>query len=224
MRDHLILKLQGVMQAWGEHTFEGLRPSTNFPTRSALAGLLAACLGIDRNDRKQQQALADSFLYAVRQDETRWSVIKMTDYHTVKDAREDYVGLKSHETIITQREYLLDAAFTVAIWNTEGAAYSLDALQTAVCKPHYTPFLGRRSCPITRPLFDCRVQAVNSDEALKLVEPVAGVIYSEDDLPVIAGRNKQRHRVRDVPLPNQPRQFASRMVYVYGKDNAHVSE
>lgn len=92
MRDHLILKLQGVMQAWGEHTFEGLRPSTNFPTRSALAGLLAACLGIDRNDRKQQQALADSFLYAVRQDETRWSVIKMTDYHTVKDAREDLLA------------------------------------------------------------------------------------------------------------------------------------
>lgn len=240
MRDHLILKLQGVMQAWGEHTFEGLRPSTNFPTRSALAGLLAACLGIDRNNQKQQQALADSFLYAVRQDEKKlvWSmrngndeltletcnVIKMTDYHTVKDAREDYVGLKSHETIITQREYLLDAAFTVAIWNTEGAAYSLDALQTAVCKPHYTPFLGRRSCPITRPLFDCRVQAINSDEALKLVEPAAGVIYSEDDLPVMAGRNKHRHRVRDVLLPNQPRQFASRMVYVYGKENQHVSE
>lgn len=224
MRDHLILKLQGVMQAWGEHTFEGLRPSTNFPTRSALAGLLAACLGIDRNDRKQQQALADSFLYAVRQDETRWNVIKMTDYHTVKQAREDYVGLKSHETIVTQREYLLDAAFTLALWNTDGAAYSLDALQAAVCKPRYTPFLGRRSCPITRPLFESRVQAINSDEALKLVEPVVGVIYSEEDLPTVQGRNKQRHRVRDVPLPNQPRQFASRMVYVYGKDNAHVSE
>ncbi len=238
MRDHLILKLQGVMQAWGEHTFEGLRPSTNFPTRSALAGLLAACLGIDRNNRKQQQALADSFLYAVRQDEKKlvWSmrndgltsekcnVIKMTDYHTVKDAREDYVGLKSHETIITQREYLLDAAFTVAIWNIDGAAYSLDALQAAVCKPRYTPFLGRRSCPITRPLFESRVQAINSDEALRLVEPTAGVIYSEEDLPTVQGRNKQRHRVRDVPLPNQPRQFASRMVYVYGKDNAHVSE
>ena len=106
MRDYLILKLQGVMQAWGEHTFEGLRPSTNFPTRSALTGLLAACLGIDRNDRQQQQALANSFLYAVRQDKTKWvwsahndelvlekrNIIKMTDYHTVKDAREDYVG------------------------------------------------------------------------------------------------------------------------------------
>lgn len=224
MRDYLILKLQGVMQAWGEHTFEGLRPSTNFPTRSALTGLLAACLGIDRNDRQQQQALANSFLYAVRQDETEHSVIKMTDYHTVKDAREDYVGLKSHDTIITQREYLLDAAFTVAIWNTEGAEYSLEQLKTAVCQPRYTPFLGRRSCPITRPLYENRVQAINSDEALKLIEPVAGVIYSEEDLPDVIGRNKHRHRVRDVPLPNQPRQFASRMVYVYGKENADVSE
>jgi CRISPR-associated protein Cas5/CasD, subtype I-E/ECOLI len=224
MRDYLILKLQGVMQAWGEHTFEGLRPSTNFPTRSALTGLLAACLGIDRNDRQQQQALANSFLYAVRQDETEHSVIKMTDYHTVKDAREDYVGLKSHDTIITQREYLLDAAFTVAIWSTEGAEYSLDQLKAAVCQPRYTPFLGRRSCPITRPLYESRVQAINSDEALKLIEPVAGVIYSEDDVPEILGRKPPRHKVRDVPLPNQPRQFASRMVYVYGKENADVSE
>ena len=224
MRDYLILKLQGVMQAWGEHTFEGLRPSTNFPTRSALTGLLAACLGIDRNDRQQQQALANSFLYAVRQDETEHSVIKMTDYHTVKDAREDYVGLKSHDTIITQREYLLDAAFTVAIWNTEGADYSLEQLKAAVCQPRYTPFLGRRSCPITRPLYDSHVQAINSDEALKLIEPVAGVIYSEDDVPEILGRKTPRHKVRDVPLPDQPRQFASRMVYVYGKENADVSE
>lgn len=224
MRDYLILKLQGVMQAWGEHTFEGLRPSTNFPTRSALTGLLAACLGIDRNDRQQQQALANSFLYAVRQDETEHSVIKMTDYHTVKDAREDYVGLKSHDTIITQREYLLDAAFTVAIWNTEGAEYSLEQLKTAVCQPRYTPFLGRRSCPITRPLYESCVQAINSDEALKLIEPVAGVIYSEDDVPEILGRKPPSHKVRDVPLPNQPRQFASRMVYVYGKENADVSE
>ncbi len=224
MRDYLILKLQGVMQAWGEHTFEGLRPSTNFPTRSALTGLLAACLGIDRNDRQQQQALANSFLYAVRQDKTEHNVIKMTDYHTVKDAREDYVGLKSHDTIITQREYLLDAAFTVAIWNTEGAEYSLDQLKAAVCQPRYTPFLGRRSCPITRPLYESCVQAINSDEALKLIEPVAGVIYSEDNAADILGRKIPRHKVRDVPLPNQPRQFASRMVYVYGKEKTHVPE
>ncbi len=222
MRDHLILKLNGVMQAWGEHTFEGLRPSANFPTRSALVGLLGACLGIDRNDRQRQQALADSFLYAVRLDETNHKTIKITDYHTVKEARDEYFGLKSHDTIVTQREYLLDAAFTVAIWNTSLPRYSLDVIQKAVAKPCFTPFLGRRSCPITRPLFDTRVSALNADEALKQINPSLGVIYSEEDTPVSAARNKHRHRVRDVPLPGQPRQFSNRMVYVYGEESLHV--
>jgi CRISPR system Cascade subunit CasD len=224
MRDHLILKLQGVMQAWGEHSFEGLRPSTNFPTRSAMVGLLAACLGIDRNDRQQQQALTDSILYAVRQDDTDHQVIKMTDYHTVKDAREDYIGLKSHNTIVTQREYLLDALFTVAVWSADNAVYTLDQLQEALCKPHYTPFLGRRCCPITRPLYESRVQAIHANEALMQIEPGDGIIYSEEELPDTTGRNRYRHRVRDVPLPNQPRQFSSRMVFVYGKEHPHVSK
>ena len=94
-----------------EHSFEGTRLSGNFPTRSALLGLLGACLGIRRNEYARQQQLADSVLFAVRKDsrqvKTFWGevtslpVIKMTDYHTVKDAREDYIGLKSHETIQT---------------------------------------------------------------------------------------------------------------------------
>lgn len=236
MRDHLILKLQGGMQAWGEHTFEGLRPSTNFPTRSALIGLLGACLGIDRNDQPRQQALADSIQYAARQDGKKpvwkndspawqaFNVIKMTDYHTVKDARADYVGLKPLDTIQTWREYLFDAAFTVAVWNTRNASYSLDVLQSAISKPHYTPFLGRRSCPLTRPLFEDRVQAINADQALQLVEPASGVIYSEEALPDDTDRNRHRHRVRDVPLPYQPRQFATRMIFVYGKGKDDVSE
>ena len=197
MRDHLILKLQGAMQAWGEHTFEGLRPSGNFPTRSAMVGLLAGCLGIDRNNRTKQQNLANSFLYAVRQDYTKHNVIKMADYHTVRNAREDYIGLKSHKTIVTQREYLLDASFTVAVWNNEDSTYSLEQLQLAVCQPHYTPFLGRRSCPISRPLFERRITATNANEALKKIPPGNGIIYSEEELADI---NKHRHRIRDVPL------------------------
>lgn len=222
MRDHLVLKLQGVMQAWGEHTFEGLRPSTNFPTRSALIGLLGACLGIDRNDSNRQQALAGSFQYAVRQD---GDLTKMTDYHTVKDARKEYSGLASHETIQTWREYLFDAAFTVAIWNPDGSvAFSLDDLQGAISNPQFTPFLGRRSCPLCRPLFESRVRAINADEALSHIKPGTGVIYSEEEFPEKEGRNMNRHRVRDVPLTRQPRQFASRMVYVYGEDNSNDSE
>jgi len=111
MDDYLILKLQGPMQAWGEHSFEGTRPSGNFPTRSALLGLLGACLGIRRNEHERLQQLADSVQFAVRRDDrqtqTEWGepkklpMVKMTDYHTVKDARQSYIGLKSHETIQT---------------------------------------------------------------------------------------------------------------------------
>jgi len=139
MGNYLILKLHGPMQAWGEHTFEGLRPSANFPTRSALLGLLGACLGIGRNERDRLQALADSVGMAVRVNERRIPrnngsvqtvrMVKMTDYHTVKDAREDYTGLKSHETIQTWREYLYDADFSVAVWCRANAEVSLAELE-----------------------------------------------------------------------------------------------
>ena len=68
MREYLILKLQSPMQAWGRETFEGLRPSELFPGRSALLGLLGACLGVDRTDRLHQQSLASSVAFAVRVD------------------------------------------------------------------------------------------------------------------------------------------------------------
>jgi CRISPR system Cascade subunit CasD len=229
MAEFLILKLQGPMQAWGEHSFEGTRPSGNFPTRSALLGLLGACLGIRRNEHLRLQQLADSFLFSVRKDgrqvKTVWGevralpVIKMTDYHTVKDAREDYVGLKSHETIQTWREYLLDAEYTVAICENEGAAVSIAELETAIRKPIFTPYLGRRSCPLAQPLLRQQLTAQNAVEALRAVEPGGGIIYSDQKFEGSADRNM---RLRDVPMPGQPRQFAARTVYIHGGD--HVSE
>src|SRR4030043_1355038 len=87
MNEYLILRLKGVLQSWGGHTFEDYRPSNLFPTRSGLVGLLAACLGIDRKDLETQKALTDSFQYAVRVDKTPFRFHKITDFHTVLKAR-----------------------------------------------------------------------------------------------------------------------------------------
>jgi CRISPR system Cascade subunit CasD len=217
MRKHLILKLQGPMQAWGRESFEGLRPSELFPGRSALLGLLGACLGIERTDREQQQALADSVAFAVRVDRQGQ---KMTDYHTVKDAREDYRGLKSHDTIQTWREYWQDASYTVAVWNNEEPAISLETIEHAVRQPVYTPVLGRRSCPLGRPLFETVLLAESALSALAQTGINQGVIYSEEEtasgIPL---------RKRDVPIIHQPRQFATRTVFMTAAKGAvHVPE
>lgn len=219
MRDFLILKLYGPMQAWGEHTFEGLRPSANFPTRSGVLGLLGACLGIKRNEPDRLQYLADSIGIAVRQDELKdRRMLKITDYHTVKDARADYTGKeKPHETIQTWREYLLDAYFTVALWNYKDAIIRLEAIESAVKQPVFTPYLGRRSCPLSRPLYEKLTKAVTPQEALQGTTPHAGTIYSDEGDDTV-----RRFRVRDVPLVRQPRQFASRNIFVYGGE--HVPE
>lgn len=206
MQDYLILKLDGVLQAWGRESFEGLRPSELFPGRSALLGLIGACLGIDRLDQSSQQALALSLGFAVRVDQQGQ---KMTDYHTVKDARVDYHGLKTHDTIQTWREYWQDAKYTLAIWNTENAKILLPQVKAAIQKPIYTPVLGRRSCAMSRPLFECEVIAANHLEALALVEPFGGTVYAD-----VSSANSIPLKKRDVPIIHQPRQFASRMVYM----------
>lgn len=206
MREHLILKLQGPMQAWGRESFEGLRPSELFPGRSALLGLLGACLGVERADQKQQQALAGSILFAVRVDKQGQ---KMTDYHTVKNAREDYRGLKSHDTIQTWREYWQDACYTVAVWNNAGVVVSLADIAQAVKQPIYTPVLGRRSCPLARPLFESLLLAESALAALAQIGNNQGVIYSEEDSAGAISLKK-----RDVPIIHQPRQFASRIVFM----------
>jgi len=217
MRDYLILKLQGPLQAWGRESFEGLRPSELFPGRSALLGLLGACLGIDRIDRKGLQALASSVSFAVRVDQQGQ---KMTDYHTVKNAREDYRGLKSHDTIQTWREYWQDASYTVAVWNNDDASISLEKIEQALKRPLFTPVLGRRSCPLARPLFDTRVFADSAMAALASSGETDGTVYSEEfndkAIPI---------KKRDVPIIHQPRQFASRMLYMSnGQGGEHVSE
>jgi CRISPR system Cascade subunit CasD len=217
MRDYLLLKLQGPMQGWGKESFEGLRPSELFPGRSALLGLLGACLGIDRIDQKRQEELAASVWFAVRVDQQGQ---KMTDYHTVKDAREDYRGLKSHDTIQTWREYWQDACYTVAIWATVDAPIALDDIEKALNRPLFTPVLGRRSCPLGRPLFHTRLSAESALLALAQSTETCGTIYSEEENDGAILIKK-----RDVPIIRQPRQFASRFLYMTASRGVqHVSE
>ena len=216
MKTFVALKPQGVMQAWGGHTYEDFRHSELIPTRSALLGLLAACLGIDRTDSDRLEALATSVQIAVRMDR---EPLRITDFHTVMDARK-VDGKPNKFPVVSRREYLCDAEYTVLLEIREDAAYDADALRQALEKPVYTPFLGRRSCPISRPLLEGMIEATDFEAAFDLIEPGKGLIYSEQEPSAAA----TPYRLRDIPLYGRKRQFASRQLYIHTQEGSDASQ
>ncbi len=207
MKKFLVLKLQGVLQAWGGHTYEDLRHTELVPTRSGVLGLLAACLGVDRNDIKGLEALASSVKIAVRSDATPQRII---DYHTVLNPRK-VDGKPRKDPVVSHREYLCDAVYTVLLEVQEDALITCDDLIHAINNPVYTPFLGRRSCALSRPLYEETIDAVDFESAFSIIEPYSGTVYSESKPSVESTVLK----MRDVPLYSRKRQFASRNVYLY---------
>jgi len=230
MAQFLILRLDGPMQAWGTHTFEDFRPASLFPTRSGLLGLIGACLGIERGDRERLNRLAESVQLTVRVDNVALrpesdaeaephsppkAAIKLADFHTVLDARK-VDGSSSKFPVVSRREYLYDAAFTVAVRQRADAAISLDRISDALSRPRYTPVLGRRSCPLARPLLDSAspVEADDALQALARISPAAGTIYAEADLA-----SEYPIEIRDVPLHGRKRQFGTRRIFVHKEDS-----
>jgi len=53
------------------------------------------------------------------------------------------------ETVVSWRYYLCDASFLVAVQSTPDVVASLSA---AIRRPHWVVYLGRKSCPPSRPL------------------------------------------------------------------------
>lgn len=220
MPRYLILRLDGPMQAWGTHTYEDYRPSSLFPTRSGLLGLLGACLGIDRADQSSLEKLAASVEFTVRLDRSALrpataepigkNALKGSDFHTVLEARK-VDGSAKKDPIVSRREYLYDAAFTVAIGEKAGAFFRLESIAAALRRPAFTPSLGRRSCPMCRPLLDGDViEADNAKTCLAGNPPAGGLIYAEGDLV-----SDQPVQIRDVPVSGRTRRFATRRVYLH---------
>lgn len=213
MPSYLAIKLQGVMQSWGGHTYEDLRHSELIPTRSGLLGLLAACLGIDRQNKHHLERLSASVSMAIRIDPSgdhQYKLVRMMDFHTVMDARK-VDGKVNKNPVVSRREYLCDAKYTVLIRSENCEDYSLEKLREAVQRPVYGPFLGRRSCPLSRPLYESSVEAIDFKEAFSLVQPMGGMIYSEQRLH----EDDVVWRVRDEPIYARKRQFASRSVFIH---------
>ncbi len=173
MREFLLFRLYGPMAAWGNIAVGEDRPSFAHPSKAAVIGLLAAALGITRNDAERQRSLAMCCYFAVRVDAAG---SLLSDYHTIQSPaskprviyhtrRAELAADKIH-TILSARDYRCEAAYTVALEIRQGGAYTARQLADALARPVFTLYLGRKCCPPAMPLKPRVVIAPSLEDAL----------------------------------------------------------
>ncbi|HNX77251.1 MAG TPA: type I-E CRISPR-associated protein Cas5/CasD [Candidatus Rifleibacterium sp.] len=148
----LLIRLAGPMQSWGTTSRFDQRDTGKEPSKSGVIGLLAAAMGIDRENWQKLEPLARLTL-AVRHD--RPGSLKY-DYQTAGCAKTDAIikadgALERGGGIISRRYYLADAAFLVGLESEDD--HLLHSIAESLHNPTWPLFLGRKSYLPTEPVF-----------------------------------------------------------------------
>jgi CRISPR system Cascade subunit CasD len=215
----VLLRLEGPLQSWGTQGRFSIRDTDAEPSKSGVLGLVAAALGVVRGDDAALAELA-GLRMAVRVDAEGHP---LRDYHTVGAGRfrgrPQRVYGAGHDTVLTERHYLADASFLVALG---GDADLVERIVHALQHPVWPPFLGRRACPPAAPIFGGVVdgdpeQAVRNapwcgrgerPARLRLVfESADG--RPRNDVPLSFASDSRRHahryvRIEWMPVPPAP--------------------
>ncbi|GAA0901004.1 type I-E CRISPR-associated protein Cas5/CasD [Streptomyces thermoalcalitolerans] len=133
----LLLRLAGPLQSWGSAARFARRTTENAPTKSGVLGLLAAADGRPRTANLSDLA---ALRFGVRIDQPG---LRLRDFHTAHHAD------SGKAMPLSERFYLADAVFVAGV---EGEQALLHRLYQGLLAPHFLPYLGRRSCPPSRPL------------------------------------------------------------------------
>ena len=163
----LLLRLEGALQSWGEWAKWDERDTALMPTKSGVIGIIACCAGLKRGDPLIEQ-LHRKLLFAVRAD--RCGSI-MTDFHTVhSNTMRTADGTIKDRTIVSHRQYMMDGAFMAAFGAVDPTDDALvDWCADALRHPRWCPFLGRKSCVPSAPLFYGITNADSPAEGLQSI-------------------------------------------------------
>lgn len=234
MPELVVFRLEAPIAAFGELAVGERRGSERRPSHSTIAGLLASALGLGR-DTSGREDLAASFFLALRTDSLG---TPLADFHTAQTPpqrkgrsyatrRAELLVKDDLGTIVSRRDYWTDVAFTVQIWPKDGLSPDPQTIAAALNRPAFTPFAGRRSCPLGAPL--CAMAflaetilgafATYDEQLAERLPPVNVSPLSEDeivfdaDMPeeARAGLAPLRDEMRrDMPLTRTPWQFGLR--------------
>ena len=141
----LLLCLVGPMQSWGTTSRFDQRDTGKEPSKSGVVGLLAAALGIDRENWTDLEPLT-RLTMGVRHDRPG---VPRRDYQTAQHIISADRS-KIHETAVTTRDYLADGAFLVGLkWEDRSF---LERTHAALRAPVWPLALGRKSYLASEPI------------------------------------------------------------------------
>ncbi len=146
----LLLRLAGPMQSWGDSSRFTRRDTRMVPSKSGVLGLLAAADGRRRTDPIEDLA---ELRFGVRADQPG---------HLQRDFQTAINWDTRTSMPLSYRYYIADAVFIAGV---EGDPGLLAALAERVQEPKFPLYLGRRSCPVTDPVF---LGLVNEDLEIAL--------------------------------------------------------
>ena len=233
----LIFTLYAPMGAFGEIAVGERRMSWARPGRSAILGLVAAALGIERGDEEAHRHLESGLHYAVRTDAPGRPLI---DYHTAQTpksrkgrsfaTRREELESDNLNTVLSTREWRTDACFTVILWPRPESVVDVEAIAHALRNPFFVLYAGRKSAPLGLPLRPEIVEARTfmqafairwpSDEERRVLSRMRspyesqGIVAVDDDVPEAPDEsrwNVRRERRRDALASRARWQFADRM-------------
>ena len=174
MPDYLTFTLTAGMAAMGDFAGHERRGTWHWPGRSAVLGLVAAAMGIRRdNDAALNRLNALQMAVAVYH-----GGMPLRDFHTAQtvpaaklkqpQTRAEALSVPREElnTVLTLRDYRVGVAYAVALWRADEAAPALEALAGALRAPVFTLYLGRKSCPLAAPPGPEILSAPNAAAAL----------------------------------------------------------
>lgn len=241
MPRYLTFALVAPVASFGAVAVGERRSGWDRPGRSAVLGLIGACLGIERTDTAGQEALAVGYNLALR---CHAPGRLLADYHTAQvppsqrgrrfATRREELAVPREQlgTVLSRRDYRVGAWHLAAVWPRDGARWTLEEVASAMERPVFAPFLGRRACPLGLPLAPRILDATDAIAALatRHVEgPEAGwrasmaeVPYADDivaldaaELGDLPGHRRTEIR-RDQPLSRTRWQFGLREEAVVG--------
>lgn len=175
------------MQSWGTSSRFETRTTDYYPSKSAVIGLIAASLGYKRDDDEKIRKLND-LDFAVRIDQE--GLLKR-DYHIAAKYKDSG---KLDRNYVTNRYYMQDAVFVVAISHTDNKW--IDEIVHALEHPYFQPFMGRRSCPLNADLIIKTIDE-GAIEALEELEWQASNWYKKKHKNYRADIYADRHLVTE---------------------------